>query len=126
MHNVPDRLLACIHNQVRLGRVLVRVVNTRKSLDLTSARTLVHTLLICLLAVLEWGGYVDQVERTKLGHSLLCLGPGDAEWGDGSADNGGTGAGELSSDERDTLDVGVAILAGETEFGGKLGADGFA
>lgn len=69
---------------------------------------------------------MDQVEGTKLGYGLLCLSPGDSERGNRCANDTGTGAGELSGDESDTLDVGVAILAGEAEFGGKLGADGFA
>ena len=65
-HNLVDRCPDIadgqIDSQVRVGRDLVRVVDTGEALDLTSTCLGVDTALVVLLCPLERGSDVDEVE----------------------------------------------------------------
>lgn len=111
---------------MRLGRVLIRIINTRESLNLTRPGLRIHSTLIGLFAVLKRGGDVDEVEASILFNRLLCLFAGVLERRDGGSNDGGSSAGEFTRDESDALKVLVAVLAREAEFAGELLADVFA
>ncbi len=53
VHDGAHGLLLAVHDQVRLGGCLVRVVDTGEALDLAGARLLVDPPLVGLLAVLQ-------------------------------------------------------------------------
>lgn len=126
MNNRPNILLLKIDNKVRLSGSLIRVIDTGETLDLTLAGCSVDSSPVGLLAVLEWGGDVDEEEGTGLLDKVAGLVASVLEGGDGGGDDGGTGLSELGGDEGDAGDVAVAVLAAEAEFGGELGADGLA
>lgn len=124
MDNGTDGLLLSIDDQVRLGGGLVGVIDTGEALDLAVAGALVDALAVGLLAVLERGGDVDEVEVTKLLDQLLGAGTVDLVRSDGSGNDGGAGAGQLSSDKGDTANVLAAVLTAEAELRGELRSDG--
>ena len=66
---------------------------------------------------------MHEVETTMLTHNLSRGLATRLKRGDGPADHGGTSFGEFGGDEGDALDVFVAVLTGETEFGRELAAD---
>lgn len=125
MHDAAHALLGHIDGEVSVLGSLVRVVDTGETLDLTTTSLGVDATLVGLLTVLEGSVDVDQEERATqvrdgLTGSLARVFVGS----DGGGDDGRTSAGEFASDERDTLDVGVAVFAAEAEFGRQLVADG--
>lgn len=125
MNNAANTLLRDVDGEVGVSRSLVRVINSGETLDLTSASLGVDAALVGLLTVLERGVDVNKEERTtQLGDGLTGGLAGVLVGGNGGGDDGGTGAGQLTSDERDTLDVLVAVLAGEAKLGGEFVADG--
>jgi hypothetical protein len=128
VHSSPDSLLAKINNKVSLLALgsLVRVINTSEALDLALASGGVDAALVGLLAVLERGGDVDEEEVAELLDDLAGGVTAGLEGRDGSGDDGGAGLGELGGDEADAVDVLLAVLAGEAQLGGELGADGLA
>ena len=124
MNNAANTLLGDVDSEVSVRRSLVRVIDTGETLDLTSVSLGVDTALVGLLTVLERGVDVDEEERaTQLGDGITGGLARVFVGGNGGGDDGGTGAGQLTSDERDTLDVLVAVLAGEAQLGGELVAD---
>src|SRR5699024_7541237 len=125
VNNAANTLLGDVDGEVSVRRSLVRVIDTGETLDLTSASLGVDTALLGLLTVLERGVDVDEEERaTQLGDGVTGGLARVLVGGNGGGDIGGTGAGQLTSDEGDTLDVLVAVLAGEAELGGERVADG--
>lgn len=126
MHDVPHTLRLRIDDEIGLGRLLIRVVDAREALDLTSPRARIHAALIRLLRVLEGRGDVDEEEVAVLRDGVAGLLAGILERRDRGGDDGGAGLGEFGGDEGDALDVCVAVFAREAEFGGELGADGVA
>lgn len=126
VNNGTDALLLGIDDHVGLGRGLVGVVDTGEALDLAVAGALVDALLVRLLAVLERGGDVDQVEVAKLLDELLGALAVDLIGGDGGGDDGGAGAGQLTGDKGDAANVLAAVVAAEAELRGELRSDGLA
>lgn len=124
MHDAADGLLGGIDNEVGLFGNLIGVINTGKALDLAATSTGVDTTLVGLLAVLERGGDVDEVEVSSLRDGVAGVLPRVLVGGDGGGDDGGAGAGQLGGDKGNALNVGVAVLAGEAQLGGELVADG--
>jgi hypothetical protein len=119
----PDVGLGDIDGQVGVLGGLVRVVDAGEALNLARARLGVDAALVCLLAVLEGRGDVDEVEGAVLLDEVLGGLAAALEGGDGGGDDGGARLGQLRGDEGDAPDVGVAVGAAEAQLGGELGAD---
>jgi hypothetical protein len=124
VHNAAHTLLGEVDNEISILRSLVRVINTSEALDLATTSSSVDATLVGLLAVLEGSGDVDQEEGSSLGDGVTGELAGLLVGSNGGGDDSGTGAGELSGNEGNALDVGVAVLAGEAQLGGELVADG--
>ena len=97
MHSSPDATRAQIDSKSRLailGR-LIRIINTSETLNFTLACLGVDTSTISLLAVLEWRGDVDEVERAELLDHLFGLLAGRVERRDRACDDGCAGFGQF-------------------------------
>jgi hypothetical protein len=123
MHRRPHIALGDIHHEVRLGGLLVRVVDASEALDLAVSRLGVDAAAISLLRVLERRRNVHEVEATVLLDQLAGRFSAVLKRRDGRGNDYCAGLGELGCDEGDAADVAVAVFACETEFGGELGAD---
>lgn len=123
MDNAADTLLRDINDEIRVLRSLIGIIDTSEALDLTAVGLGVDPALIRLLAVLEGSRDVDKEEGTGLGNGILGSLAGVLVRGNRSSNDGSTGLGELSGNEGDALDVGVAIFAAESELGRELMAD---
>lgn len=122
--------LGQVDDEVRVLWCLVNVIDASEALDLASASLGVDSPPVRLFAVLERSGDVDQEEvaagsTASLGDSLASGSAAALVRRDGSRNHTSAGAGKLGRDECDALDVPVAVLGGEAEFGRKLRADGF-
>lgn len=116
MNSSPNISRAKINRQIRLGRDLIRIIDTGETLNLTSARLGIDTALIRLLAVLERSSDVDEIEAAILLDEFASSLARSLEGGDWGSDDGGAGTGEFAGDEGDAANVLVAVFAGETEF----------
>jgi hypothetical protein len=123
MHRRPNIAGRQINHQIRLLRVLIRVINTREALDLASARLGINTALIRLLGVLQRRSNVDEVEGSVLLDRLAGSLPVFLERRNGRDNGRGTCFGELRGDEGNAGDVLVAVGAREAEFAGEFAAD---
>lgn len=121
--NGAHGLLLAVDGKVGLGGNLIGVVNTGEVLDLASAGLGVDAALVRLLAVLERGGDVHEVEVAVLLDQLAGALAGLLEGGNGSGDNGGTGPGQLGGNEGNASNVLVAVLAVVAKLGRELVAD---
>lgn len=124
MDNAADALLLDVHDEVSLGRSLIGVVDTGEALDLAATSLGVDTALVVALAVLEGSSDVNEEERSDLRDGLTGGLARVLVGSNGRGNDGGTGLGELGGDESNALDVLVAVLPGEAQLGGELGADG--
>ena len=116
MHDGADVLLLEVDNEVGLGRSLVRVVDTGEVLDLAVASSSVDTLAVGLLTVLEGSSNMDKEEGTGLLDEVTGSLAGILKRSNGGGNDCSAGLGQLGGDERDALDVEVAVLAGETKL----------
>ena len=124
MHNAADALLGNVNSEVSVRRSLVGVVDTSETLDLATAGLGVDTALVGLFTVLEGSVDVDKEERaTKVGNGLTGSLAGLLVRSDGGGDDGGTGTGQFTSNEGNTLDVLVTVLTAEAQLRGELVAD---
>ena len=126
MHGGAHGLLLEVDDQVGLGGGLVRVVDAGEALDLAGASLLVDATLVRLLAVLERGCDVHEVEVAELLDELTSALAVVLVGSDGGRDDGGSRAGQLAGDEGNALDVLAAVLAAEAELGRELVADSLA
>jgi len=124
VNNGADSRLGGVNDEVSLLGSLIGVIDTSEALDLTTAGARVDAALVGLLAVLEGSSDVDEEEGPVLGNGVAGVLARGLVGGDGGSDDGGAGAGQLGGDKGNALDVGVAVLAGETQLGGELVADG--
>lgn len=124
MNNASDSLLLDVNDKIWVLRSLIRIIDTGEALDFTASGLGVDAALVGLLGVFERRGDVDEEEGSGsldgVARHLSALLVGS----DGGGDDGGTGLGEFRGNEGDALDVLVAIVAGEAEFGRELVADG--
>jgi hypothetical protein len=124
MDNGTNALLGNVDHKVGVGGGLVGVIDTGEALDFTAAGLCIDTALVSGLTVLEGSVDVDQEERaTGALDSLTGRLAGVLVGSNGGSDDSGTGAGEFTGDEGDTLDVGVAVLTAEAQLRGELVAD---
>ena len=126
MHRRPHIALGDVDDEIGLGRLLVRVVDTGEALDLAIACLGIDATPVRLLGELERRRHMHEVEATVLLDELAGRLSAVLEGRDGRGDDDGAGLCEFRGDEGDAADVAVAVFAGEAEFGGELGADGFA
>jgi hypothetical protein len=95
MHCRPNITLTQINHQIRLLRILIRVVHTRETLNLASARLGINTTLIRLLGVLQGSSNMNQVKAAvllnRLSRGLAVL----LKRRNGGNDGRGTGLGEF-------------------------------
>src|SRR5690606_4708424 len=108
-----------IDHQVRVVGLLVRAGDAGELRDLAGASPGIETLAITPLALLEWGGYVDEDEVAVLADHLADLASRLGERRDGRAHRDPAVPRNLSGDEADPADVQVAIGARESEARGK-------
>jgi len=100
MNNLRHSLLLQIHRQIRILRSLVRIVDSRESLDLSSSSLGEQSLSVGLLTVGQRSSDVDEEEVSSVGSSGLLddRSSGFSRVGVGSgrgSDDGGSGSGEL-------------------------------
>lgn len=116
MHNGSDVLLLKVHNEVRLSRGLIGVINTSEVLDVTTASSSVDTLAVSLLTELERSSNVDKEEGSGLlnevAGSLTCI----LERSNRSGDDSGTSLGQLRGNKGNALDVEITVLASEAKL----------
>jgi hypothetical protein len=101
MHDLRDRLLLEIHPQIRVDRLLVRVVHAREPLDFPPSCLGVQALAIRFLAELERRCDVDLEEgSSRRSSGLLDDVSGSLSRvgvrGGGGSDDSGASSGELS------------------------------
>lgn len=116
VHNGSDVLLLKVDNEVRLGRSLIRVINTSEVLDVTTASSSVDTLAVSLLTELERSGNVYEEEGSGLLNEVAGSLTGILERSNRSGDDSGTSLGQLRGNKGNTLDVEVAVLTGEAKL----------
>lgn len=123
MDNGAHGLLLAVNDKIRLGRGLIWVINTSEVLDLAGTGLGVDTSLVGLLAVLEGGGNVYEVEIAVLLNQFAGVLAGLLEGGNRSGDDSGTGPGQLRSNKGDASNVLVAVLAVVAQLGRQLVAN---
>ena len=116
MNDAPDALRLNIDSQVGAAGDLIGVIDTSETLDLTASGLGVDASLVGLLGIFEGGGDVDEEDGSSAADGLTGLLSAVLVRRNGGSNDGGTGLGELGSDESNTLDVLVTILSGESEF----------
>jgi hypothetical protein len=99
MHRRPDIALRDIHGKVRLGRLLIRVINARKALDLSIPRLGIDPAPVRLLRILERRGNMHEVKAAILFDELTGRLPAVLKRRDGRGDDDGAGLGELGRDK---------------------------
>src|SRR6185312_7047104 len=109
-----------IDNHARIERRLVRIGNAGEVIDLARERALVKALGIT--ARQDFNGALD-IDFQKSFDRRARLIAGAAIWGDCGDNNGHTVARQQSGNEADPADVGVAVIAAETESLRKMLAD---
>ena len=124
MDDLRNSVGSKVDGQVRIGRLLVDIVNTGETLDLSVSRSLVKSSSVDLLAPLERGSNVDEEVVTALAGDLLLDGlSGSLVRSGGGSDDGGTGLGELGSNETNSKEVLVLVLLRGAEIGRELVPD---
>jgi hypothetical protein len=126
-------LLANIHNQIRLRRNLIRIINSCKPFDFSSSGTRIDPLSIRFFlhqidgdgrySIFQRCGNMNQVETSILTDEILCGFSTRFERGDGSGYDCGAGACEFTTHETYTGDILCAVFAREAKFRGQLSAD---
>ena len=125
MDNAADALLGDVDREVSIFGSLVWVVDTRESLDLALTGLGVDTALVGLLTVLEGSVDMDEEEGSAQVRNGLASGlPRVLVGSNGGGDDGSTGAGQLTGDEGNALDVLVAVLTAEAQLRRELVAHG--
>ena len=127
MHDTAHALLGHIDGEIGILGSLVGVVDAGEPLDLAPTSLGVDAALVGLFAVVQRRVDVHEEERAAQVRDGLAGGLARVFVGrDRGGDDGGPGAGEFAGHEGDPLDVGVAVLAAEAEFGRELVAHGVA
>jgi len=122
--NLGDSVSSEISGDVRVGRLLVDIVNTGEALDLAVSGSLVQSSSVDLLTVLQWCRDVDEVVVSARSSDRLLDGlSGLFVWRSRGGDDGRTGLGELGGDEGDSEEVLVLVFVGHAEVRGELVAD---
>ena len=113
-----------MQGDLRVERLFVGVVDAGEAFDLAAASFRIHSFGITPFAYLDGGvdEDFDEIVSCHLTRFVARL----AEGADGSADHGAVMAGDLTSDEADAQDVGVAVFLAETEAFGEVGTDDIA
>lgn len=120
MNGCPDICLGDVNGEVSLRRLLIRVIHSRKALDLAVARFSVDTTPVGLFRVFERGGNVDQVEATVFLDELASVLAGLFERRDRGSNDGGASLGELGGNKGNTANVTVAVFARISKLAGEL------
>ena len=123
MHAVSDAGLLHVHDEVCLFWLLVRVIDPGEALDLAPPGLGVDAPLVRALGMFQRRGDVHQIEASECRDGVARLPSAGLVGRDRRRNHGRTGLGQLGRDEGDALDVGVASVVRESEFGRQLRSD---
>ena len=121
-----DIILTNINNQIRPLGNLIRIIHPRKPLNLAPPSPFINSLPIRPFTMLKRRSHMNQVKRAIL-RDLISSGFTTRFKGrDRGRDDSRTSTSKFTGDKGYAGDVLGSVFAGETEFCGELGADGFA
>ena len=112
-----------VHDDLRIGRRLVRVVDAREALDLTCERLRVEAVHVAPGAFVERRANVDLDEGTVLLHERARVLPRLLVGRDRGDDDRAAVTRDARSDPAEPLDMSVTILLGEAEALREMGAN---
>jgi len=122
MHHPPHTRLFQIHHQIRLTRHLIRIIHTRKPLNLAPPRLRIHAPFIRPLTMLQTRRHMHKIKAPMLTHRLPRALPALLKRRNRPTDDRRPGFRQLGRHERDPLDVLVAIRAAESQLRAQLAA----